>query len=109
MGGGRGEVATVRGRLAVTRAVTPPPPRSRSRMASPDIRLQGPIPEDRFDDVIAHLRCSFFADEPLNRSVHLCERGQPHRELEEHARQTLRDNLSEMALDATTNQVRNSR
>ncbi|XP_034255898.1 dopamine N-acetyltransferase [Thrips palmi] len=72
---------------------------------SGDVRMEGPIPEERFDDVIAHLRCSFFADEPLNRSVRLCERGQPHRELEEHARQTLRDNLSEMALDAATNQV----
>ncbi|KAE8748356.1 hypothetical protein FOCC_FOCC004992 [Frankliniella occidentalis] len=70
-----------------------------------ELRLSGPIPEDRFDDVIAHLRWSFFADEPLNRSVALCERGQPHRELEEHARATLRDSLSEMVLDTTTNQV----
>lgn len=74
-------------------------------MTTGDIRMEGPIPEERFDEVIAHLRCSFFADEPLNRSVRLCERGQPHRELEEHARHTLRDNLSEMALDAATGQV----
>lgn len=73
--------------------------------ATAEVRLTGPIPEERFDDVIDHLRGSFFADEPLNRSVRLCERGQAHRELEEHARQTLRDNLSEMALDVTTNQV----
>ncbi|KAK3912823.1 Dopamine N-acetyltransferase [Frankliniella fusca] len=65
----------------------------------------GPIPEERFDEVIAHLRDSFFADEPLNRSVSLCARGQPHRELEEHARATLRDGLSEMVLDAATDRV----
>ena len=71
--------------------------------------IKGPIPEERFDDVIAHLRVSFFADEPLNKSVQLCARGEPHRELEEHARHTMRDNLSEMAYDVTTNQVTSER
>ncbi|KAJ1524776.1 hypothetical protein ONE63_009652 [Megalurothrips usitatus] len=72
---------------------------------APDLAWLCPIPEARFEDVIGHLRCSFFADEPLNRSVQLCERGQPHRELEEHARQTLRDGLSVMALDEATGRV----
>ncbi|KAI8432006.1 hypothetical protein MSG28_004535 [Choristoneura fumiferana] len=34
------------------------------------------------DATIQHLRESFFADEPLNKAVALCERGQPHAALE---------------------------
>ncbi|XP_047100140.1 arylalkylamine N-acetyltransferase 1 [Schistocerca piceifrons] len=64
-----------------------------------------PIPEARYDDVIKHLRDNFFADEPLNCSVRLCQPGEPHAELEEHALSTLRDRLSWMAMDTDTGQV----
>ncbi|XP_039274880.1 uncharacterized protein LOC120349006, partial [Nilaparvata lugens] len=38
------------------------------------IAFEWPVPEDRYLDVIVHLRHNFFADEPINRSVQLCER-----------------------------------
>jgi hypothetical protein len=65
----------------------------------------GIIPEDRYDDVIHHLRNNFFADEPLNHAVSLCRPGEPHAELEEHSLTTLRDGLSQMAVHTDTDQV----
>ncbi|XP_033210086.1 uncharacterized protein LOC117168492 [Belonocnema kinseyi] len=57
------------------------------------------IPENRFSDVIDHLRLNFFADEPLNRAVGLCQRGDCHFELEQHCLQTLKQGYSRMLLD----------
>ncbi|XP_073831143.1 arylalkylamine N-acetyltransferase-like 7 isoform X2 [Musca autumnalis] len=56
------------------------------------------ITEDRYDDVIRHLRDNFFADEPLNKAAGLCRRGYGHRDLEHHSLETLEDNLSLMAV-----------
>lgn len=36
-----------------------------------------------YDDVIIHLRNTFFADEPLNRGTKLCQPGEGHAELEQ--------------------------
>ncbi|XP_039293310.1 uncharacterized protein LOC111056184 [Nilaparvata lugens] len=69
------------------------------------ITFEWPVPEDRYLDVIVHLRHNFFADEPINRSVQLCEPGQPHAELEEHSLSTLKDGMSVMALDTHTGEV----
>lgn len=60
-----------------------------------------PIPEDRYNDVIEHLRFNFFADEPLNKCLGLCEPGAGHAELELHSIMTLQDNLSVMALNGS--------
>ncbi|XP_037822792.1 dopamine N-acetyltransferase [Lucilia sericata] len=57
------------------------------------------ITEDRYDDVIRHLRDNFFADEPLNKAAGLCRRGMGHRDLEHHSIETLEDNLSLMAVN----------
>ncbi|XP_039959838.1 arylalkylamine N-acetyltransferase 1 [Bactrocera neohumeralis] len=57
------------------------------------------ITEDRFDDVVAHLSTNFFADEPLNKAAGLCRRGEGHRELEQLCYETLKDNLSLMAVN----------
>lgn len=66
-----------------------------------------PIPEERYDEVIVHLRKNFFADEPLNKSQGLCKPGEPHAELEAHSLNTLRDQLSVMAVDKLTDKVLN--
>ncbi|XP_062559972.1 uncharacterized protein LOC134224578 isoform X1 [Armigeres subalbatus] len=51
-----------------------------------------------YDDVIEHLRQTFFADEPLNKAVHLTRPGQGHPLLEQHSLSTLKDNVSIMAI-----------
>lgn len=56
------------------------------------------IPPNRYDDVITHLRNTFFAEEPLNKTLSLCEVGRGHAELEKHSRLTLTDGLSVMAV-----------
>lgn len=56
------------------------------------------VTEDRFGEVIQHLKMAFFADEPLNKAVGLCMPGEGHVELERHSLSTLADNLSVMAL-----------
>lgn len=56
------------------------------------------IPTERFNDVILHLRETFFSDEPVNKSVCLCKPGEPHIELEKHSLSTLEDGLSIMAV-----------
>nr|CAD7606873.1 unnamed protein product [Timema genevievae] len=63
------------------------------------------IPEERYEDVIHHLRNNFFADEPLNSAVSLVQPGDPHAELEEHSLNTLKDGLSQMAVHRDTGQV----
>uniref|UniRef100_A0A1B6CV67 aralkylamine N-acetyltransferase n=1 Tax=Clastoptera arizonana TaxID=38151 RepID=A0A1B6CV67_9HEMI len=70
-----------------------------------DIEFVTPIPENRYEDVIIHLRKNFFADEPLNASVTLCAPGEGHAELEEHSLSTLRCNLSIMAVQKDTDEV----
>lgn len=67
-----------------------------------------PIPEERYQDVIVHLRNNFFADEPLNKSLGLCKSGEPHAELEIHSLNTLGDLLSVMAVCRDTDQVSSS-
>ena len=57
------------------------------------------ISENRFSEVIDHLRLNFFADEPLNKAVGLCERGDSHYELEQHCLQTLKQGYSRMLVD----------
>lgn len=57
-----------------------------------------PIPDDRFPDVIIHLRNAFFADEPLNKSLSLCVVGEAHTDLELHSWSTMEQGLSLMAL-----------
>uniref|UniRef100_A0A8D8U9D0 aralkylamine N-acetyltransferase n=1 Tax=Cacopsylla melanoneura TaxID=428564 RepID=A0A8D8U9D0_9HEMI len=69
-------------------------------MNKKDLEYIFPIPEDKYNDVIQHLRFNFFADEPLNKCVGLCEPGCGHSELELHSILTLQDNLSVMAVDA---------
>ncbi|PSN36878.1 Dopamine N-acetyltransferase [Blattella germanica] len=66
----------------------------------------GLIPEERYDEVIHHLRHNFFADEPLNHAVALCRPGEPHAELEEHSLTTLRDGLSQMAVDTSSGEAK---
>ncbi|KAG8229906.1 hypothetical protein J437_LFUL009770 [Ladona fulva] len=57
------------------------------------------IPEDRFCEVIEHLRKNFFCDEPLNSAVGLCPvPGAPHAELEKMSLSTMKQGLSVMAL-----------
>ncbi|KAG8302018.1 hypothetical protein J6590_040294 [Homalodisca vitripennis] len=70
-----------------------------------DFEFISPIPEERYNEVIVHLRNNFFADEPLNKSLGLCEPGEPHAELEAHSLNTLHDQLSVMAVDKETDQV----
>jgi hypothetical protein len=65
----------------------------------------GLIPEERYDEVIHHLRNNFFADEPLNHAVSLCRPGEPHAELEDHSLTTLKDGLSQMAVLSDTGKV----
>ncbi|XP_051164778.1 arylalkylamine N-acetyltransferase 1-like isoform X1 [Leptopilina boulardi] len=57
------------------------------------------IQENRFPDVINHLRYNFFADEPLNKAVGLCQPGDSHYELEQHCLQTLKQGYSRMLID----------
>lgn len=57
-----------------------------------------PIPEDRFPDVILHLRNTFFPDEPLNKSVDLCAIGEAHTDLEIHSWNTMEQGFSVLAL-----------
>ncbi|CAK1542951.1 unnamed protein product [Leptosia nina] len=52
--------------------------------------------------VLEHLRDSFFADEPLNKAVGLCERGQPHAALERLCTATMTDGLSIAVVDGDT-------
>lgn len=49
--------------------------------------------------MIQHLKNSFFADEPLNKAVKLCRKGEGHLELERHSLSTLASHLSVMAVD----------
>lgn len=56
------------------------------------------IPLDRYNDVILHLRETFFSDEPLNKAMQLCQPGEGHIQLERHSLSTLEDGLSVMAV-----------
>lgn len=62
------------------------------------------IPETKFDDVIHHLRDNF-PDEPLNVAVGLCKHGVPCELLEHHVLMSLKDGMSLMAFDSSTNEV----
>lgn len=52
--------------------------------------------------VLQHLRESFFADEPLNKAVGLCQRGEPHAALERLCAFTMADGLSVAAVEGDT-------
>lgn len=69
------------------------------------IDIVTPVPEECFDEIIQHLRKNFFADEPLNKAVKLCDQGEKHDDLEQHSLQTLKDNLSVMAVDKNTKKI----
>ncbi|XP_063994005.1 uncharacterized protein LOC135171407 isoform X2 [Diachasmimorpha longicaudata] len=56
------------------------------------------VPKDRFDEAIEHLRFNFFPDEPLNRGVRLCQKGESHCELENHCLSTLKQGYSRMLI-----------
>lgn len=58
------------------------------------------VPSHRFNDIIIHLRKTFFCDEPLNKSVQLCKPGEGHLELEQTSLAALQDGLSIMAVTA---------
>lgn len=60
------------------------------------------ITPDMSEAVIQHLRDNFFADEPLNKAVSLCERGQPHAALEGLCAATMADGLSIAAMEGDT-------
>lgn len=60
------------------------------------------ITVDMGEAVLQHLRDSFFADEPLNKAVGLCERGQPHAALERLCTATIADGLSLAAMEGDT-------
>lgn len=61
---------------------------------APGMARYVPITADMNAAVLQHLRESFFADEPLNKAVQLCERGQPHAALERLCTATIADGLS---------------
>ncbi|CAG9583026.1 unnamed protein product [Danaus chrysippus] len=60
------------------------------------------VTQDMREAVIRHLRDSFFADEPLNKAVGLCQRGQPHAALERLCVATIADGLSVAAVERDT-------
>ncbi|CAH0726716.1 unnamed protein product, partial [Brenthis ino] len=60
------------------------------------------ITPEMSEAVVRHLRDSFFADEPLNKAVGLCARGQPHAALERLCAATMADGLSIAALEDDT-------
>lgn len=57
------------------------------------------VPENRFEDAIHHLKWNFFADEPLNHAVGLCDKGESQFELERHCLLTLKQGYSRMLVD----------
>ena len=65
------------------------------------------ISQDRYDDVIKHLRQFFFADEPLNKAAGLCQKGLGCGDLEKQCFATMEDNLSLMAVDENNQVSRN--
>lgn len=58
------------------------------------------ITSEHYNDVIQHLRNTFFCDEPLNKSQKLCEHGVGHALTEKYCLKTLSDGLSLMAITA---------
>ncbi|KAF4526365.1 hypothetical protein B566_EDAN014103 [Ephemera danica] len=59
-----------------------------------------PVEESLYEEVLNHLRHTFFHEEPLNASVGLCSRpGEGHERLEAVCLDTLRDGLSVAALE----------
>lgn len=69
------------------------------------VEIIHPITEEYYDEIILHLRNNFFADEPINKSVKLCQHGDKHEDLEKHSLKTLQDNLSVMIVDKNANKV----
>lgn len=47
-----------------------------------------------YDEVIQFLQHNFFADEPLNKSLKMTQKGESHPELERHSLTTLADGIS---------------
>ncbi|KAK6645366.1 hypothetical protein RUM43_001642 [Polyplax serrata] len=67
--------------------------------------VYGSIHPEMYNDVIQHLRYNFFADEPLNKSLHLCKPGQPHDELEEFSLSVLNQGDSFLGILESTGEV----
>ncbi|KAJ8683844.1 hypothetical protein QAD02_019636 [Eretmocerus hayati] len=65
------------------------------------------LPEAGFPDehVLNHLRKNFYADEPLNRAVGLCNRGEAHAELDRHCASTLAHNCSCIIVDQKQSKI----
>ncbi|KAH8286759.1 hypothetical protein KR018_005136 [Drosophila ironensis] len=61
-----------------------------------EYKLIGP---EHYQQVLEHLRRSFFADEPLNKAAGLCQNGCSNAELEDHCLEALDDRMSLMAVD----------
>ena len=58
-----------------------------------------PVPKNRHDELLEHLKFNFFADEPLNKAVGLCKKGENHAELERYCLYTLAQKMSCMIVD----------
>lgn len=50
------------------------------------------------DDVMLHLKDTFFVDEPLNKAMQICERGEGHSDLEQLVLDTMNEGISVLAL-----------
>lgn len=64
-----------------------------------------PITEDRYQDVIVHLRDNFYVDEPLNKCLNIFKKGEPHKDLDTMISSVLKDNLSSMAVHKASNTI----
>lgn len=62
------------------------------------------IDEDRYQEVLEHLKQHFFADEPLNKATDLCSHVKGQHYMEQQTIKTLRDEMSLMAI-SSDNQV----
>ncbi|KAH8362137.1 hypothetical protein KR084_004158 [Drosophila pseudotakahashii] len=62
-----------------------------------EFKMIGP---EHCDQVLEHLRRSFFADEPLNKAAGLCQNGINCSALEVHCAEAIQDRMSVMAVDA---------
>lgn len=63
------------------------------------------INEDRYQEVLEHLKNHFFADEPLNKATDLCAHAKGQNYMEQQTIKTLQDQMSLMAI-STDNQVK---
>lgn len=57
------------------------------------------IKPEHYDQVLEHLRCNFFADEPLNKAAGVCQNGCSSKELEDHCVEAMEDRMSLMTME----------